>query len=62
MSLEPYLNTVEPRHTATSLIKSPRYYRHFLWPHGKNVHTFPCKETLVNFDHLVITANLLAPW
>ena len=48
---------MELRYTATSLIRSPRYYGHFLWPHGKNVHTFPWKETLVNFDHLVITAT-----
>ena len=27
--------TVEPRLTATSVIRSPLYYGHFFWPHGK---------------------------
>ena len=41
-------NTVEPRLTATSVIRSPRYYGHIFWPYGKNDDTFSCKETLVN--------------
>ena len=40
---------VKPRLTATSVIRSPRYYGHFLWPPGKNRYTFSCKKkTLVN--------------
>ena len=38
----------ETRLTATSVIRSPRYYGHFFWPPGKNRHTFYCKKTLVN--------------
>ena len=39
---------MEPRLTATSVIRSPRYYGHFVWSSGKNNHTFSSKETLVN--------------
>ena len=42
------LGTVEPRLTATSVIRSSPYYGHFFRPPNKNDHTFSCKETLVN--------------
>ena len=41
------LGTVEPRLTATSVIRSSRYYGDFFRPPSKNDHTFSCKETLV---------------
>ena len=35
---------MKPRLTATSVIRSPRYYSHFFWLPGKNRHTFSCKK------------------
>ena len=40
--------TVKPRLTATSVIRSSRYYSHFFRPPGKNHQTLSCKTTLVN--------------
>ena len=37
-------NTVKPRLTNASVIRSPRYYGHFFWPPGKSRHTFSCKK------------------
>ena len=48
LKLFPKISTVKPRLTATSVIRSPRYYGHFFWPPGKNRHTFYFKKTLVN--------------
>ena len=43
------INTVEPRLTKTSVIRSPRYYVHFFLAAQQNDHTFSCKnKTLVN--------------
>ena len=39
--------TVEPRLTATSLIRSPRYFGHFFLAR-QNGHTFSYKKNLVN--------------
>ena len=39
--------TAEPRLTATSVIRSPRYGGHFFWP-GKTAIHFLIKKTLVN--------------
>ena len=36
--------TVAPRLTATSVIRSSRYYGHFFWPPGKNRRTFLAKN------------------
>ena len=36
--------TMKPRLTATSVIRSPRYYGHFFGPPGKNRHTYSCKK------------------
>ena len=38
------VGTVKTRLMPTSVIQSPRYYRHFFWPPGKNHHTFSCKK------------------
>ena len=48
LKLFPKISTLKPRLTATSIIRSPRYYGHFFWPPGKNRHTFSCKNTLVS--------------
>ena len=43
------INTVEPRLTKTSVIRSPRYYVHFFLAAQQNGHTFSGKnKTLVN--------------
>ena len=40
--------TMEPRLTATQVIRPPRYYGHLVLAARKNGHTFSCKETLIN--------------
>ena len=52
---------MEPRLTATSVIRSPRYYGHFFWSPGKNNHTFSCKETLVNTVSSLSRPNFFGP-
>ena len=53
--------TVEPRLTATLVIQSSRYYGHFLWPPGKNDHTFTWKETPVNTVIFLLWPNFFDP-
>ena len=53
--------TVQPRLTATLVIRSPHYYGHFFWPPGKNNHTFSCKETLINTVTSLLRPNFLGP-
>ena len=53
--------TVKPRNTATSVIQSPRYYRHFFWQPGKNHHTFSCKKTLINTATPLIWQKFFGP-
>ena len=56
-------STVKPHLTATSVIRSPRYYRHFFWPPGKNRHKFSCrkKKTLVDTVTPLKRTNFLRP-
>ena len=53
--------TVKPRLTATSVMRSPRYYGHFFWPPVKNQHAFSCQKTLVNTVTPLIRPNVLGP-
>ena len=43
-------STVKPRLTATSVIRSPRYFGHFILAARQNGHTFSCKNTLVKWS------------
>ena len=52
---------MEPRLTATLVIQSSRYYGHFLWPPGKNNHTFTWKETPVNIVIFLLWPNFFDP-
>ena len=53
--------TVEPRLTATLVIQSSRYYGYFLWPPGKNDHTFTWKETPINIVIFLLWPNFFDP-
>ena len=52
---------VEPRLTATLVIQSSRHYGHFLWPPGKNDHTFTWKETPINIVIFLLWPNFFDP-
>ena len=57
-----FIYTVKPRLTATSVIRSPRYYGHFLGPPVKNRHTFSLKKkTVVNTATPLIGPNFFWP-
>ena len=53
--------TVKPRLTATSIIRSPRYYCHFFWPPGLNRPIFSCKKTLGDTATPLIRPNSFWP-
>ena len=52
---------VEPRLSATLVIRSLRYYGYFFWPSDKNDRTFFRKERLVNTVTPLLGPNLLTP-
>ena len=57
-------STVKPRLTATSVLRSPRYYGHFFWPPGKNRHKFSSqkkKKILVNTVTSLKRDNFFSP-